>query len=456
MGIVKGRKVDMNNKINPSGMPNGFSLECMGQLDKAEQQLIMRRMELLGPAYRLMYNHPVEFVRGDGMYLYDVKGTPYLDCYNNVVSVGHCNKRVAEAVAKQMSLLNTHTRYLHPAILDYAERLLDTFQDPLSRVMFACTGSEAVDLALRIAFSNTQADGVVISEFAYHGTTMAVSSVSPSLGNTVPLGQHVRTVRAPIAYRADSQDVGQRLAGDVEAAIIDLERHGIRFAAFLADTIFSSDGLAADPAGFLQPVLDVVHRHGGLYIADEVQPGFCRTGEAFWGFLRHHITPDIVVMGKPMGNGIPISACVTTPVLLDTFGKCRYFNTFGGNPVSIAAASAVLSELQECNLLENCRVTGNYLKQQLKKLQCKYECIGDVRGVGLYLSIEFVKSRNTKEPDSTKTLAIVNCLREAHILVSTYGIFENCLKLRPLLIMKKEHVDYFIDQLDKILNKLNG
>jgi len=263
----------------------------------------------------------------------------------------------------------------------------------------------------------------------------------------------------PLRIERNSQDVGQRLAGDVEAAIIDLERHGIYgLPAFLADTNFFQrrDLAPLIPAGFLQPVLDVVHRHGGLYIADEVQPGFCRTGEAFWGFLRHHITPDIVVMGKPMGNGIPISACVTTPVLLDTFGKCRYFNTFGGNPVSIAAASAVLSELQECNLLENCRVTGNYLKQQLKKLQCKYECIGDVRGVGLYLSIEFVKSRNTKEPDSTKTLATVNCLREAHILVSTYGIFENCLKLRPLLIMKKEHVDYFIDQLDKILNKLNG
>jgi 4-aminobutyrate aminotransferase-like enzyme len=435
-------------------MPNGFSLGRLDQLEKEEQDLIKRRMRLLGPAYRLMYAHPVEFVRGEGMYLYDAKGTPYLDCYNNVVSVGHCNERVAQAVARQVRQLNTHTRYLHPHILDYAERLLATFPPSLCRVMFACTGSEAVDLALRIAFANTGSDGVIVSEFAYHGTTRLVSSLSPSLGSTVPLGEHIRTVRAPISYRA-GEAVGRRLAREVEAAIEDMERHGIRFAAFLADTIFSSDGLACDPPGFLQPVVEVVHRHGGLYIADEVQPGFCRTGDAFWGFMRHGILPDLVVMGKPMGNGMPISACVTTPDLLDTFGKCRYFNTFGGNPVSIAAAAAVLDELQGRHLLENCRVVGTYLKEQLIKLQQRYECIGNVRGTGLYLSVEMVKDRKTKEPNSALTLQIVNALREAHILVSTFGLYENCIKLRPLLIMEKQHVDQFIDALDGVLLNLS-
>lgn len=441
-------------KINPSGMPNGFSLDRLSDLDPAQQALIERRMHLLGASYKLMYNHPIEFVRGEGMYLYDEKGTPYLDCYNNVVSVGHCNPRVVDAVAKQVATLNTHTRYLHPAILDYAERLLGTFPQPLSRIMFACTGSEAVDLSLRIAFSHTGADGVIISEFAYHGTTMMVSSLSPSLGDAVPLGEHVRTVRAPIAYRAGGEDVGQRLAKDVEQAIEDLKRHGIRFAAFLADSIFSSDGLAPGPKGFLQPVIDVVHKHGGLYIADEVQPGFCRTGDAFWGFQRHRIVPDLVVMGKPMGNGIPISACVTSPALLDAFSKCRYFNTFGGNPVSIAAATAVLDELEERHLLQHCHDMGAYLKGELEKLQDKYECIGDVRGTGLYLSIEFVKDRETKEPDSAITLQAVNGLREEHVLVSTFGLYENCMKLRPILIMEKEHVDQFVMALDKVLQKV--
>ncbi|WP_216232124.1 aspartate aminotransferase family protein [Megasphaera cerevisiae] len=444
----------MKTQINPSGMPNGFSSELLHNLDMDEQNLIKRRMNVLGSSYKLMYHHPVEFVRGDGMYLYDAAGVPYLDCYNNVVSVGHCNARVAEAVARQISTLNTHTRYLHPAILDYAERLLATFPAPLKRVMFACTGSEAVDLALRIAFSHTGADGVIISEFAYHGTTMTASSVSPSLGQSVPLGQHVRTVRAPLAYREEVADVGLRLARDVEEAIDDLERHGIRFAAFLADSIFSSDGLASDPAGFLQPVIEVVHRRGGLYIADEVQPGFCRTGDAFWGFQRHHIVPDIVVMGKPMGNGMPISACVTAPDFLEQFSQCRYFNTFDGNPVSIAAAAAVLSELQERDLLKNCRTVGALLKGKLQVLQKKYDCIGDIRGTGLYWSIEFVKDQKTKEPDAALTLAAVNALREAHILVSTFGLYENCMKLRPLLIMEPQHVDQFADSLDCVLERL--
>lgn len=441
-------------KINPSGMPNGFSLDHLQDLEPAQRQMIERRMKLLGPSYKLMYTHPVEFVRGDGMYLYDEKGTPYLDCYNNVVSVGHCNRRVADAVARQVSLLNTHTRYLHPAILDYAERLLGYFPKPLARIMFACTGSEAVDLALRIAFSHTGADGVVISEFAYHGTTMMAASVSPSLGDAVPLGEHIRTVPAPIAYRSDADDVGERLAHDVERAIDDLERHGIKFAAFLADSIFSSDGLAPGPKGFLQPVIDVVHRHGGLYIADEVQPGFCRTGDAFWGFQRHRIVPDLVVMGKPMGNGIPISACVTSPDLLDAFSKCRYFNTFGGNPVSIAAATAVLDELEERQLLQHCHDIGAYLKGKIEKLQDKYECIGDVRGTGLYLSIEFVKNRDTKESDSGITLKAVNGLREEHVLVSTFGLYENCMKLRPILIMEQEHADEFVAALDRVLQHL--
>lgn len=262
----------------PETMPNAY-VAGGGHLSPGDAALVDRRAKALGPAYRLFYETPVHLVRGEGVWLYDTAGEAYLDTYNNVACVGHCHPKVVEAMSAQAAELASHTRYLHEGILDYAERLLATFPAALSQVMFTCTGSEANDLALRIARAHTGGTGVIVTENAYHGVTAAVSELSPSLGAGVPLGAHVRTVPAPDHARHGA-DVAAGFAADVQAAIDDLLRHGIRPAALLADTVFSSDGVFADPAGFLAPAVATIRAAGGVFIADEVQAGFARTGDA--------------------------------------------------------------------------------------------------------------------------------------------------------------------------------
>ena len=292
-------------------MVNGFDMSSVDALDPELRTIVERRASLLGPAYKLFYRNPVRIVRGEGVHLYDADGQVYLDAYNNVPSVGHCHPHVVEAIARQAATLNTHTRYASELILDYAERLLGTYPAGIGNVMFTCTGSEAVDLALRIARFYTGGDGVVITANAYHGVTAAAAEISPSLGPAVPLGRTVWTVAAP-----GPGDTHESLAERVRTAIADMNRHGVRLAAFIADTLFSSDGIRPEPAGFLRPVADAVRAAGGVFIADEVQPGFGRTGEAMWGFQRHGVEPDLAVMGKPMGNGMPIAGVAARPEIL--------------------------------------------------------------------------------------------------------------------------------------------
>ena len=288
-------------------MVNGFDPDSAGTLDPELRRIVERRASLLGPAYKLFYANPLQVVRAQGVHLYDADGQEYLDAYNNVPSVGHCHPRVVEAISRQAATLNTHTRYATELILDYAERLLGTYPDAIANVMFTCTGSEAVDLALRIARFYTGGEGIVITSNAYHGVTTAAAEISPSLGPAVPLGRTVWCVKPPLD--ADAPALAER----VRAAIADMNRHGVRLAAFIADSLFSSDGILPGPAGFLRPVADVVRKAGGLYIADEVQPGFGRTGAGMWGFTRHGLVPDLAVMGKPMGNGMPIAGVAARP-----------------------------------------------------------------------------------------------------------------------------------------------
>src|SRR5690606_1543142 len=329
-----------------------------GNLVAEDAALVARRAKALGPAYRLFYETPVHLVRGEGVWLFDRAGEAYLDTYNNVACVGHCHPRVVEAMAPQAAAFASHTRYLHEGILDYAERLLATFPAELGHVMFTCTGSEANDLALRIAREHTGGTGVIVTENAYHGVTADVAALSPSLGAGVPLGPHVRTVPAPDAARYGA-DVASGFAAAVQAAIDDLLRHGVRLAALVVDTIFSSDGVFADPEGFLTPAVTAIRAAGGIFIADEVQPGFARTGAAMWGFQRHGLVPDMVSLGKPMGNGYPVAALVVRPGVVAAFGaKARYFNPFGGNAVAAATASAVLDVIEDEGLLDNARDTG--------------------------------------------------------------------------------------------------
>jgi 4-aminobutyrate aminotransferase-like enzyme len=439
-------------KSAPATMVNGFDSSRLGSLPERERSMIERRQSLLGPSYRLFYENPVHFVRGEGVYLYDADGAAYLDAYNNVPSVGHCHPKVVEAIARQAAVLNTHTRYLGDEILTYSERLLATFPAELDRIMYTCTGSEAVDLALRLARYHTGGTGIIITENAYHGVTAAAAGISPSLGENMPLGEHVITVPAPDSYRATGEDVGARLAADVEKAISFLRRRGIRTAAFIADGIFSTDGILSDPPGFLRETVEVLHRSGALYIADEVQPGFGRLGNGMWGFARHDITPDIVVMGKPMGNGMPIAAAVMKAEVQESFGRdIRYFNTFGGNHVSIAAAGAVLDVIEDERLIDNAKVTGDYMIAGMRDMAERFEAIGDVRGAGLFVGLDFVKDRGSRKPDGALALKVVNGLRERKVLISASGKEGNVLKIRPPLPFGRVHADLFLGALEDVL-----
>lgn len=433
--------------MNPdTTMVNAFDPARSHDLDPGDRALIERRGKALGPAYRLFYEEPLHLVRGDGVWLYDAQGRAWLDAYNNVASVGHCHPKVVEAVSRQLATLNTHTRYLHEAVITYAERLLATLPPPLGHMMFTCTGSEANDLALRVARSFTGRQGVIATRLAYHGLTEAVSEISPSLGSFVPRPARVRLIDAPNALFVSPAEQGAKLAADLAAAITEMRAEGIEPAAFIVDTIFSSDGLYPDPAGFLKPAADLIRAEGGLFIADEVQSGFARTGDSFWGFQRHGVTPDIVTMGKPMGNGFPLAGAALRPDLVEEFGtRSRYFNTFGGNPVACAAGMAVLDVIEAEELQQNAQQMGAFLKQGLNQIARGRDDIGDVRGAGLFLAVECVENRSTNAPDARRAAHIVNHLRRNGVLISATGPGANILKIRPPLILRAPEAERFLD-----------
>ncbi|WP_407061660.1 aspartate aminotransferase family protein [Aureimonas sp. SK2] len=432
-------------------MPNAF-VPGRGDLSPENEALVARRARVLGPAYRLMYETPLHLVRGQGVWLYDERGRAFLDAYNNVASIGHCHPRVVEAIRAQVGVLATNTRYLHTAILDYAERLVATFPAELSQVMFACTGSEANDLALRIAKARTGGTGIIVTANAYHGITESVAAFSPSLGSSVDLGPHVRTVPAPDRYHLGEADVGAAFRASVEAAIDDLKRHGIRPAALFVDSLFTSDGVLPGPAGFLQGAAEAIRAAGGLFVADEVQPGFGRTGEAMWGFERHGVVPDMVTLGKPMGNGHPISGVVMRPEVVENFGRnARYFNTFGGNAVSCAAAMAVLEAIEAEGLRQNALEVGAHLLDRVAEICRGDGGVGDVRGVGLFMAVEFVSDRATRTPDRARASRVVNAMRERGVLISVSGKDHNSLKIRPPLVFTRENADLFAEVLGDAL-----
>ncbi|MFJ5695750.1 aspartate aminotransferase family protein [Arthrobacter sp. NPDC093125] len=438
-------------------MINGFDPNRLGELPDQMQKNIRRRDQSLGPGYRLFYDTPLEIVRGKGVTLFDRDGNDYLDVYNNVPSVGHAHPRVISAVHEQMQTLNTNTRYVQESILDYSEDLLSTFPAELGHVMFTCTGSEANDLAMRVAKYATGNQGVIVTSGAYHGLTTEVASFSPSLGAGVPLGANVRVIDSPDAlrYSSDQESLEDHLRNQVRAAIADLQRHGVGVAAFIADSIFSSDGVFAGPAGFLRPIVEEIHSVGGLYIADEVQPGFGRTGEEWWGFQRHGIVPDIVTIGKPMGNGIPVAAAIFKPELLVEFGKnIRYFNTFGGNSVAIAAAQAVLDVLREESLMENAHKVGEKIMTGLKDLSQGLDQVAEVRGSGFFIGVDLVTDRSTLTPDGEAAAGIVNALREDRILISACGAQGNVLKLRPPMPFSSNDADRLLEGMGRAFKAL--
>ena len=450
----------MGRTVGPSSY---FDPARIDSLEPAMAALVRRRVDALGPAYRLFYEEPVHYVRGVGVHLYDVDGVEYLDFYNNVASLGHAHPRVTSAIAEQAAVLNTHTRYLHEGIVRYAEDLLATMPDALGHVMVTCTGSEAGDLALRIAKHHTGGTGVIVTRNAYHGVTTETAAISPSLVGQGSLPPWVRTVPAPDSYRVDPvalgyADLGAWFAAQVQDGIDDLAAHGIRLAALVVDTVFSSDGVFTEPRGFLAPARDVVRRAGGVLLADEVQPGFGRSGDAMWGFQRHGtadspFVPDLVTLGKPMGNGMPVAATVLTPEVVAEFGRdMRYFNTFGGNAVSVAAAQAVLDVVQEEHLQDNASRVGTGLRDSLRDLMATHPAIGDVRGAGLFLGVELVGADGA--PDEGLTLAVVNGLKRRRVLVATAGLENDVLKIRPPLVATDGDAERFVTELDATLTDL--
>lgn len=424
------------------------------ELPERTAQLVRRRQQAFGRASVLFYREPLEIVRAEGVYMYDAQGREYLDLYNNVPCVGHCHPRVAAAIAEQSGKLATNSRYLYANLSDYAETLLATFPSQLSNLVMTCSGSEANDIALRIAEMHSGAQGVVVTEAAYHGNTTAVMAVSPSsFRHTTPLPPHVRTIAPPGGRPLrEGETAATAFANDLQAAIDDLDLAGIGFSALLVNTIFSSDGVYADEAGLLAPALKVVHESGGLFIADEVQPGFGRTGPQMWCFARNGIVPDVVTMGKPMGNGYPMAGVVTRPELLDLFvAETGYFNTFGANPVAAAAGLAVLKVLRDEQLPANAERVGAYLQQGLQALAQRDARISEVRGAGLFLGVSLVDDAG--EPDGALASALINGLKEAGILIGAAGKFGNVLKIRPALCFQPAHADHFIAALAQLLQR---
>lgn len=432
---------------------NSFDIKNLDTLPFELRSLVVRR-DVLGPCYRLFYQKPLHLVRGKGTRLFDDEGTEYLDMYNNIPSIGHSNPVITEAVTKQLELINTHTRYVHDNILDYAEELLQTMPDELNTIMFMCSGSEANDLAVRCAQLYTHGEGIIVTAEAYHGNTALISGLSPSIGKEVAMSRTMRMIPTPDTYRLGTDDIGEWMCEQIAAQIADMRRHGIAFAGVLFDSIFSSDGVIPGKPGFLKAVVDLVHAEGGVYIADEVQPGFCRTGQSFWGFGRHDIVPDIVTMGKPMANGIACSGMAIKPAILEAFAASNpYFNTFAGNPVAMAAAQAVLHYLQDHDMGNHVASVGAHLCEALKGLARNFPLLGDVRGSGLFIGVDIVIP-GTTTPDRSTAVRLIELLREHHVLISLCGPEGNVLKIRPPLVFDDNDLDFFIDALRACLIQL--
>jgi 4-aminobutyrate aminotransferase-like enzyme len=423
------------------------------------EELLERRARVMGPAYRLFYQEPLQLVRGEGVWLYDGDGHQYLDCYNNVASVGHCHPNVVEALAKQASTLNTHTRYLHENIIRYAERLGATLPGDLEVCMFTCTGTEANDLAFRIARTVTAQQGAIVTERAYHGNSMVVTELSTEDYPATEQPAYLETIEVPDPYRGRFQygeaDLGLKYAGLVDTAIESMTERGFPPAMFMCDNIFSSNGIQTPPPEYLQEVYRRVRSAGGLVVADEIQSGLCRLGDHTWGFEDSAVIPDIVTMGKPIGDGHPMAVVVTTAEIAEKFtDKYHYFNTFGGNPVSAAVGLAVLDVIEQESILQNVHDVGIYLREGLQSLASQYDLIGDIRGKGLFYGVELVCDRKLKQPAEKQATAIREYLRNNGVLLGTTGALGNVIKIRPPMIFSRPDVDLLLVRLEQAIKQL--
>ncbi|HZB40204.1 MAG TPA: aminotransferase class III-fold pyridoxal phosphate-dependent enzyme [Ilumatobacter sp.] len=424
----------------------------------SDADLLRRRAAVLAPSYQLFYDEPVHLVRGEGVWLYDVDGKRYLDCYNNVPSVGHAHPRVVAALARQTGLLNTHTRYLNEHVVELAERLGASLAGELSSCFFVCTGTEANDLAVQIARVVSGNHGVVVTERAYHGNSDLVGKLStdsyPESERPDWLGvvEPPNTYRGP--FRAPEPELGARYAALVGDAVAELDARGHGVAAMLIDTSWDSNGVLIAPDDYVERAAMAVRAAGGLVIADEVQAGYCRLGRNFWGHANYGLVPDIVTVGKPMGAGHPVAAVVTTPEVAARFAERRnYFNTFGGNPVSAAVALTVLDVIADEDLLSNSRTTGALIGAALADLASRCDLIGNVQGSGMFWGLDLVADRATREPVAyADAKRLASALRNRGVLTGVTGRYTNVLKLRPPLVFRPEHVELLVETLDDLLS----
>ena len=417
------------------------------------------RKKYLSQSFSLSYNEPLHLVRGRGQYLYDSKGNEYLDAVNNIQHVGHSHPKVTEAANEQFKKLNTNTRYLDKTILDYARALTDKLPSNLNKCYFTNSGSESNDLALRIARNHSNSKETIVLEGAYHGHVTSLIEISPYKhdgpgGKGPPDYVHVVPMPDPFRGIYRGQSSGLKYAAEVKTILDEIRSDNKRVSAFIFEPILGCGGQIIPPNGFLSSSFNMVRDNNGVCIADEVQVGFGRMGESFWGFETQNIVPDIVTLGKSIGNGHPLSVVVTSEDLSNEFNNgMEYFNSFGGNPVSCAIGHAVLKVIEEEELQKNAFRVGNELKTLLNEVKSVHDIIGDVRGKGLFLGIEIIRDLETLEPDKQVTHKIVNEMRNRKILLSSDGPDHNVIKVKPPMVFNSSNALFLVETLDKVLSK---
>ena len=423
------------------------------------KEILDQRRKYIGPSLSISYDVPLHIVRGEAQYLFDVKGNRYLDCVNNIQHVGHCHPKIVEAAQSQYKKLNTNTRYLDEAIVNYARNLTQTLPDGLDVCFFTNSGSEANDLAMRIARNYEQSKETIVLDGAYHGNLSSLIEISPYKHNG-PGGSgtpdHVHVIPMPDPFRGQyrGERCAEQYAKEVQEAIVRIQGRNRNSFAFISEALMGCGGQLILPEGFLQKAFELVKKAGGLCIADEVQIGFGRMGSHFWGFESESVVPDIVTMGKSMGNGHPLSAVVTTKEIADTFNNgMEYFNSFGGNPVSCAVGQAVLDVIRDEGLQAHAEHVGNYLLQKLHSLQNDHDIIGDVRGRGLFIGIELVRDYELT-PAVNEAHTIMNSMKEKGVLLSTDGPDHNVIKIKPPMIFSKDNAHELVSKIDETIAEL--
>lgn len=427
-----------------------------------DQTLLERRQYTMANGGHYFYDTPLHLVKGEGVWLWDSADRKYLDCYNNVASVGHCHPKVVEALYAQARQLNTHTRYLHENIIEAGEALAAKLPGDLDAVAFVCTGTEANDLAVQIARILTGREGVIVTEASYHGNSALVTQLSTDMVPKEERADFVATVEPPNTYRGPYRDgehdnLAENYAAMADDAVAELDERGVGTAAILVDSSFDSNGILIPPEGYLAALTGKVRDAGGLVIMDEVQAGYCRLGTNWWGFETYGVEPDIVTMGKPMGDGHPVAALVMRRSILERLQSrevLHYFNTFGGNPVSTAVAKAVIDVIDEEGLLANAAEVGTYLGEGLKDLNQRHRVIGNYQGSGLFWGLDLVTDPETREPLSCDDLRrITSELADKGVLMGSTGRYGNILKLRPPLIFTRGNADQALAAIDKVLGR---